>query len=307
MQSLWMVVAAALFALMSALVKLAAARYGVAEIMFYRGLIGTLVLFGFALAGGLSLRTTLPWTHFRRSVIGGAAQMLWFFATTMLPVATALMLNYTAPLWVAAFSIGAALLSRKRVDWPLAATIVAGFAGVALVLQPGFAGGQGAGGVLGLASGLLSALAYWHVRDLGRRGEPEWRIVFYFSLTSSLLGLFVALPFGLSAHTLPGLSMLAGVGVSATLAQLAMTRAYSRGPTLLTANLQYSAVIFASMLGGWLFGDRIGANGWIGIALIVAAAIGATLVRAAHARAALAAGEPAAAAPEPSTPCSSIR
>ena len=97
MQSLWMLLVALLFAVMGVCVKLAASRYAVAEIVFYRSLFGTVALGLFVRARGLSLRTALPWVHFRRSLLGGLAQMLWFFATAVLPVATAITLNYTAP------------------------------------------------------------------------------------------------------------------------------------------------------------------------------------------------------------------
>ncbi len=278
MQSLWMVAAAALFAVMGVCVKLAAGRYGVAEIVFYRGLVGAVGLALFVRARGLSLRTRLPWIHVRRSISGSAALLLWFYATSVLPVATAMTLNYTSPLFYAAFTIAAALGAGRPVDGRLLATLAVGFGGVALVLQPSFGSGQLLAASLGLASGVLSAVAYWHVRDLGRRGEPEWRIVFYFSLVAGLCGLALALPAGLTRHTPAGLAELAGVGVSATLAQLAMTRAYGRGPALLTANLQFSAIVFAALLGDWVFADRLPAAGILGMVIIVAAAVLATVL-----------------------------
>jgi S-adenosylmethionine uptake transporter len=78
--------------------------------------------------------------------------------------------------------------------------------------------------------------------------------------------------------------LLLAVGVSATLAQLAMTRAYGKGRTLLAANLQFSAIVFAALLGTMLFGDRIAFTGWLGIGIIVASCIGATALVARAAR-----------------------
>jgi S-adenosylmethionine uptake transporter len=63
-----------------------------------------------------------------------------------------------------------------------------------------------------------------------------------------------------------------------------MTRAYSFGRTLLTANLQFSAIVFASILGLLVFDDRIGLASWLGIGLIIASGVIATMISARHAR-----------------------
>lgn len=280
MQSLWMVFASALFAVMGACVKLAAQHYSVAEIVFYRSAIGAAILFAFVRASGASLRTPVPWMHASRGAVGTAALSLWFFATAVLPLGTAMTLNYSSPLFLAGFAVLAALLAGRRVQWPLALAVAAGFVGVALVLQPSLHADQTVAGVAGLASGVLSAAAYWHVKELGRLGEPEWRTVFYFSLSGVALGLAGALLTGFSPHSWRGAALLAAVGVTATAAQLAMTRAYGKGRTMLTANLQFSAVVFAAVLGEVVFADRVPPIGYLGIAVIVASGALATLVSA---------------------------
>lgn len=280
MQSLWMLVASFLFAVMGACVKLATQYYGIAEIVFYRSLVGCIALAAFARWRGLELSTSLPWVHLRRGVAGTAALSLWFFATTVLPLGTAMTLNYASSLYVAAFAVVAGLAAGRRIDWALATAVLVGFGGVLMVLQPSLNPQQAAAGIAGLASGLLSAVAYWHVKDLGRRGEPEWRTVFWFTCTGLVLGLAGALLAGLSPHTGRGVALLLAIGVTATAAQLAMTRAYGAGRTLLTANLQYSAIVFATLIGVAWFADRIAPIGWIGIATIIGAGALATLIAA---------------------------
>jgi len=193
MQSLWMLVAALLFAVMGACVKLVAlpawGGYSIAEIVFYRSLLGALALAAFVRSRGLSLATPVVGMHLRRSTVGTVALSLWFFSSTVLPLGTAMTLNYSSSLFLAAVVVAAALLSRRRVRWSLALTVLFGFVGVVLVLQPSFSADQSEGALAGLASGILSAAAYWHVKELGRLGEPEWRTVFYFSLTGAVLGL----------------------------------------------------------------------------------------------------------------------
>jgi S-adenosylmethionine uptake transporter len=197
-----------------------------------------------------------------------------------LPLGTALTLNYTSPLFLAALVAGVALRSRGRIDWPLMITVAIGFVGVLLVLQPAYSPEQAFGAGAGLVSGVLSAAAYWHVKELGERGEPEWRTVFYFSLTGAVLGCLATLPFGFTGHTPSGVALLTAIGVLTLLAQLAMTRAYGRGRALTAANLQYSAVVFASALGVVLFDDDIPLVGWAGIAVIIASGALSTMLTA---------------------------
>lgn len=269
MQSLWMLVASALFAVLGACVKLAAAQYHIAEIVLYRGLTGAVALAAYAYFTHRPIGTPIPWTHFRRGAVGTAALSLWFFAASTLPLGTATALNYTSSLFLAAFILGAAMRTRRPVNVALVLAVLLGFVGVVLVLRPSFGAGQWIGACGGLLSGLLSATAYWYVRDLARHGEPEWRIVFYFSLSVLVIGFGGSLITGFSAHTPFGALLLAAVGIVALLAQLAMTRAYALGHALLTASLQYSAIVFAAILGVIVFADRIALAGWIGMAIII--------------------------------------
>ena len=273
-----MLVAAVLFSVMGAMVKFAIQQYGVLEVVFYRSLIGVAVLYAFVLWRRETLATPVARTHLTRGVVGTAALSLWFFATGALPLGTAMTLNYTSPLFLAALAVGVALRSGERVNWRLVAAIAIGFVGVVLLLQPTYSSEQAVAATAGLLSGVLSAIAYWYVRTLGRLGEPEWRTVFYFALSGTLIGFIGTLIQGFSPHDARGVALLAGVGVTATLAQLAMTRAYAYGNTLVVANLQFVAVVAASLLGIAVFGDHIPLIGWIGIAIIILSGVSSTVL-----------------------------
>jgi S-adenosylmethionine uptake transporter len=288
MSALWMLVAAVLFAIMGAMVKFAIRQYSVPEIVFYRSLIGVIMLFVFVRWRGSTLATPVARTHLARGAVGTAALSLWFYATGVLPLGTAMTLNYTSPLFLAAMVVGTSLRARETVDWRLVVAVFIGFIGVVLLLQPSLSQDQLLAPAAGLVSGVLSAMAYWYVRRLGQLGEPEWRTVFYFALAGTVLGLIGTLLLGFSPHTPRGIALLAGVGVTATLAQLAMTRAYAYGHTLVVANLQFAAIVMASLLGIVAFGDHIPPVGWLGIAVIIASGVMSTVLIARH-RAALAA------------------
>jgi drug/metabolite transporter (DMT)-like permease len=142
-------------------------------------------------------------------------------------------------------------------------------------------------GLLGIASGMLAAMAYVQVTALGRAGEPEVRVVFYFSLTGTVLGLSTwLLPGQANPTPLPqippwGWAALIGVGTFATMAQLLMTRAYATGRMLVNANLQYLGIVHASLLGMLVFDESLTWGGIVGMALIVGAGVVSTRLKSA--------------------------
>ena len=115
---------------------------------------------------------------------------------------------------------------------------------------------------------------------LGRVGEPDSRTVFYFSVGATLAG-GVGMQF-FDIHPLNTVQALwlLPIGILAALGQLCMTRAYTRGSTMVVANLQYSGIIFAALFGVVLFGEQIPLMGWAGMALIIASGMLATFLRA---------------------------
>jgi len=276
-----MALATLLFATMGVTVKWASALYGTGEIVFYRGLIGASLMWGLSRWRGVALATQVPTLHFWRSASGVSALMLWFFAISQLPLATAVTLNYMSSVWMALFLIGGAvLLGAKRVDGRLVATVMLGFAGVVSVLRPTITPDQMWGGLAGLMSGMLSAMAYLQVKALGEAGEPEPRIVFYFSLCGMAAGLSVALfSGGLHAHTWKGLAWLLATGLLATTAQVLMTRAYAIGRALSNASLQYLGIVFSFIYGVALFDDPVHPLALAGMAMIMVAGLAATLLR----------------------------
>lgn len=283
MQAIWMIAAAFFFAAMSACVKYAAPYFDPLEIIGYRGAIGMVVMGVMLRSQRISLLTPVPWMHVWRNVIGVSAMSCWFFAIAHLPLATAVTLNYMSSVWIAAFIVASTLLTGRLSDMrrqsPLLLAVLASFAGVVMLLRPTLAQEQLFAGLIGLMGGLMAAMAYIQVAALGRVGEPETRTVFYFSFGGVLAGLGSVLVFG--AHPLNRIEALwlLPIGVFAALGQLAMTRAYTQGSTIVVANLQYSGIVFGAMFGLLLFGERIPPLGWLGMAVIIASGVAATMLR----------------------------
>ena len=279
-----MLLASLFFATMGVCIKFASAHFNSFEIVCYRGIFGVLFLFGLTRARGVSLRSSVPMMHVWRSIVGTVSLTAWFYSIAILPLGTAMTLNYMSSIWIATFLLGGALLLQGRNtpirrQGPLYATVLAGFAGVAMMLRPTLAPDQLIGAIVGLLSGLFAALAYLQVASLARAGEPETRTVFYFSIGAVLAGLLGMAFVGATPWTWPAALWLLPIGLLALGGQLCMTRAYASGATLLVANLQYSGIVFAGVLGMVVFGDRMPLIGWLGMGLIIVSGITATMLR----------------------------
>lgn len=261
-----MIVAGILFSIMGVFVKLGSAHFSSAELVFYRSLFGLLVIYLIILVRRVPIATVYWKMHLWRGLSGFFALMLFFYAISALPLATAITLNYTSPLFLALFTV---VILKEKPGLLLILAIITGFIGVALLLRPTLHADQITAGLMGLASGFLAGIAYLNVKQLGALGESEWRVVFYFTLISTLGGGLWMAFHTFHAVTPHSFLILAGMGTTATLAQLAMTRAYRTGKTLVVGSLAYITVIFASLWGMVLWQEILSFGSWLGIALII--------------------------------------
>ena len=265
-----MLVAALGFAIMGALVKVGATKFSGAELVFYRSIFGLVFIYAYIFAKKLPLKTPVMAKHMSRSLVGFVSLVLFFYAIAHLPLATAITLNYTSPIFLALFL---PFLLHEKPKKILYFSVVLGFIGVALALQPSFSRNDALAGALGLASGVGAAFAYIYVKQLGNLGEPDWRTVFYFTLVSSIgSGLWMLIN-TFTPVTWQDLSVLLALGVSATIAQLALTRAYRTGKTLAVASLAYVTVIISSLFGILFWGEMPPSSEWFAITLIILSGI----------------------------------
>jgi len=265
-----MLVAGLLFGLMGVFVKLGASHFSHIELVFYRSFFGLLLIYSIMLRHDISL-TTQHWrAHLWRDISGTVALALFFYCITVLPLATAVTLNYTAPLFLTVLTI---LVFKDKFHLPLSFAIALGFCGVVLILKPTLQRDQLFSGLLGLISGFLAGVALLNVKQLAMLGEPDARTVFYFSLFATLSsGAWMLMD---TAHNISpkGLLILIGLGASGALAQLAMTRGYRMGNTLVSGSLAYSTIVFASLFGILFWHEVLPLSGWLGMALIIAGGV----------------------------------
>lgn len=267
-----MLVAGALFATMGTFAKLLGTKFSGAELSLYRSLIGFILVGVFILWKRQSILTPFWRGHFWRGTTGTISLIAYFYAMTKLPLATAITLNYTSPIFLTILS---SVLLKEKLSQRLVFAIALGFVGVALLLRPTFEGENAHAGFIGLASGFFAACAYVNVKKLGDAGEPEWRVVFYFAVAGAIgSAFFQTLATGsFQAINTSNTPYLLGLGIAATAAQLAMTRAYHSGNTLVVGAFAYSTVIFASLAGIFIFNEILPPIAWVGMAIIVASGL----------------------------------
>lgn len=266
-----MLLASLMFAAMGACVKLASDLHAsLPQIVLFRGAPSVLLLLLWALSTRRSLRPKSWRLHVARNVTGVTSMWLGFFAISILPLATAVSLNYTSPLFIAIW-----MLARdwKQRDGVRTVAVLLGFAGVVAILRPSIGDDQLLGVIVGLAAGACAAMAMMQIRSLGRIGEPEWRTVLFFSTFVCITGGAGVAYDGWPMVEWAGWLTLTGVGMFGLVGQLALTRAFGLGSALLTAVLQYTTIVFAAIIALVLWDDMPDWLAWSGMALVVASGL----------------------------------
>ena len=263
-----------LFAAMGLTVKVASGELPNTLVVFFRNAFGLLALLPWLRGlGARGLRTARPGEHVLRGLAGLGSMYCFFYAIARLPLAEAVLLNYTLPLYMP-------VIERVWLQEPMPARVwpplLIGFLGIALVLRPGVGVFRPAA-LAALASALLASLAQVGVRRLTAT-EPVERIVFYFAVLSTLIS---AVPAAAAWRT-PSSSLwpvLVAMGVVATAGQLLLTRAYAQAPASRVGPFIYSSVVFAGAL-DWAFRGVVpDAVSWLGALLVIAAGIMALRTR----------------------------
>jgi len=271
MQSLWMLLACLMFAIMGACVKVASEhQISLAQIILFRGIPSVLLILLWARMTRRPMRPKRWQAHILRNVFGIASMWMGFYAMTHLPLSTAISLNYTSPLFIAGWML---VWGDGQRDPVRLAAVVLGFVGVVAILRPSISGDQWLPALIGLTAGACAAQAMMQIRSLAQLGEPEWRTVFLFSCFVCFSGAAALAVWGWPPVQPVGWLLLAGIGVGGLFGQLAMTRAFGMGSTLLTAVLQYATIIFGATLGFLVWGEVPGILALGGIVMIIGAGL----------------------------------
>ncbi len=262
---------ALLLALMFALVKLASTRgVHLVETLFYRQIGSALCAIGLVAAGPgfASLRTRRVGAHVGRMALGITAMALNFLAMIVLPLAEATAIGFTVPIF--SVVLAALVLGEPTGKWRWGA-VAAGFVGVLLIIQPGRGEVPVAGATLALVAALLTAGVTIVIRQLGKT-ERASTTVFWFAV-SSLLPLGILMLWFGGSHDSGTWAILAAMALAGGLAQLTLTGALRLAPVALVMPMDYTSLLWATLLGAWLFSELPSPWTWVGAPVIIASGL----------------------------------
>ncbi len=258
-------------AVMFAGVKWAAEHgVGIVESLFYRQLGTTLAALLFVAIGPgfASLRTRRVGGHVVRMSIGLVAMGLNFLAFALLPMAEATAIGFSVPIF--STLLATLVLGERTGVWRWAA-ILAGFAGVLVIVQPGSGHIALAGGLVAIAAALSTACATIAIRHLGAT-EAAATTVFWFG-ASSLVPLSLAMPFVGQAHSAHVFAVIGVMALAGGAAQLLLTGALRFAPVALVMPMDYLSLVWASLLGVLIFSQWPSEWTLLGAPLVIAAGL----------------------------------
>jgi len=266
------VAATLMFAVMFAAIRWLGPYFPIGEIVFFRSALGipVIVAAAYVTGGPALLATRRIDSHALRSIAGTIAMFCNFAAYTYLPLADATALGFAAPLFVV---ILAALMLSERVHVYRWSAVIAGFIGVLIIAGPEASLSRGAlyGATFALTGAGLTAVAMIFLRRMSAH-EHSITIAFYFMLTSAAVSLTTLL-FGWNCPTPWEAAIILSTGLAGGAGQLFLSFSYRFGEASVLAPFDYAAMIWAVVLGYFLFGELPAAQVWLGGVIVIAAGL----------------------------------
>ena len=264
-----------LFAFMIAIIKQLGETVPTGQLVFSRSFFALIPLFIMAIMQG-SLRdciqTQHPWLHVRRALVGVIAMSCWFSAVTMLPLPEATAISFLAPLLTVAF---AAIFLKERVGIYRWSAVGVGFVGVMIILSPRLSmSGEDVGllgAMLAAISTVFMAIAATLIRQMTKT-EKNAAIIFYFFVAASGFSLF-SLYWGWEMPDLTTMILLICAGLLGGIAQIFATQAFRLAEASLLAQFDYVNMIWAILIGVFLFSEYPTIQVLLGGAVVIAAGL----------------------------------
>jgi drug/metabolite transporter (DMT)-like permease len=266
--ALLMTAAALGFSIMNALIRAGSLELPAIQIVFFRNAFALVFMLPWlARAGVAGLRTGRLGFHALRSTIGLIAMTCWFYSVTLLPLAQAVSLNYTVPLFA---TVGAALVLGETVRARRWTATIVGFLGVLAIVRPGFQEITPAM-ALPILAAIFMATAALLIKSLSNTENPN-AMVFYMNLFLTPMSLVPAL-FVWVWPSWEVLGLMALVGGLATGAHLMLTRAYAKADASAVIPFHYMQLPFVALIAFVAFGEVPALWTLVGAAVIAGAAI----------------------------------
>ena len=266
--ALLVVFAGLLFSSMNAMIRHASSELHPLEIVFFRNLFGFLAMLPWLTRQGIGvLRTRRPGLIGLRTLFGFISMATWFSALAVVPLGNAVALGFTAPLFAA---LAAVVVLREVIRARRITALAIGFAGMLIILRPGVES-VGSGEIMVIVSALTMALSVVTMKVLTRTEQVGSLVVY-----QTMLATPIALVPALFVWTWPSPAMwfwVITIGIVASTAHMAFTRAFSLADTMYLMPFDYLRLPQVAFLGWVLFGEPTDVWTWIGAAVIAASSI----------------------------------
>ena len=247
---LMMATATAVVSVMHVMIRGLSAALHAFEIAFFRNVVTLLfiapVIFS---AGSSAWKTSHPWLHCLRGLIGAAAILTWFQSLALVPVATATALSFAAPIFI---TISAALILKESVGIRRWVAVISGFLGAMIILRPGFIE-INPGSLLVLLSTVFWAASLTVVKIVSRY-DASTTIVFYAALFATPISLIAAIPHWVWPDPRQYM-LLFIIGTLATIAHLCLTQAFREADASVVMPIDFGRLIVTTALGWYLFAE----------------------------------------------------
>lgn len=256
--------ATAIFAGMHALVRHVSGGLHPFEIAFFRSIFGLLAIAPLMWRVGPSVLVSRnPRLLAVRGLVGGLSLITWFYGLSIVPLATATALSFTSVIFA---SIGAAIFLKERMRLRRWTAVIFGFAGVLIIVRPGFAVFD-AGSLLIVLAAVLWGVSIVLVKTIARTDETVTIVAW----TAMWLIVATAVPawFVWITPTWTQLAWLLLIGILGTVGTFAWTQALKTADASLVIPTDFTRLVWAGAIGFVAFGEIPDQWMWIGAALII--------------------------------------
>jgi len=266
-----------LFALMSALIRYCGPKFPLGQVVFFRSafaLLAVVIIYAWQRKLWAAVYTRRLPGHVLRGGQGIGGMFLNFAALSRLPLMDATAISFASPLITVAM---AAVILKERVHLFRWTTVAIGFVGVVVMLWPyldiwGMVQVGSAERTIGAICAVVGAVSNAGTVIQTRRltdTETTSSIVFYFSLICTIAGV-CSWPFGWIAPSAIEFVMLAMIGILGGLSHILLTESYRDAPASVVAPFDYTAMLWAFLLGYFIFGELPSPYVYLGSAIVVA-------------------------------------
>lgn len=257
--------AAVFFAAMNGLIRHAAEELHPLEIVFFRNAFALLFMLPWLMRMGIGvMHTRRIGLYGLRGIVQLGSMICGFTALTLIPLAEATALSFTAPIFS---TIGAALILGEVVRLRRWTAIAIGFLGTVVILRPGV-DALTLGSILALVNALFMAASTLMIKSLSRTEPPE-TIVMYMAVFLTPMSLIPAL-FVWETPSLGMLGWLLLLAASGTIGHILMTRAFAAADVTVVLPFDFGRLPFTAMIAFLAFGQVPSAWTWVGGAVIFA-------------------------------------